>query len=160
VALRPGVRELMGDCGRDGIPMAIVTTTSRGNAEALLRVSLGDDWSWRFATIIDAENAPRKKPDPQAYHVALQRLGLSPHEAVAIEDSPAGLESARAAGIPVVLARSRFFADAPAAGAIASGPGLDTTVGWAPAPLAQRGRIDLAQIRTWHGSAIDTLRRH
>ncbi|HET7202404.1 MAG TPA: HAD-IA family hydrolase [Steroidobacteraceae bacterium] len=160
VPLRPGVRELMDDCARAGVFMAIVTTTSRGNAEALLRVNLGGDWQRRFAALVGAEDAPRKKPDPQAYRVALELLGLEAHEAVAIEDSPAGLESALAAGVPVVMARSRFFADAPVNGAIAAGPGLERAAGWEPAPSETSGRIGLAQIRAWHrlGSSTSPVR--
>ena len=158
VALRPGVRELMDDCTRAGVALAIVTTTSRGNAEALLRVTLGDAWRPLFASVVCAEDAPRKKPDPEAYRTALERLGLEPHEAIAIEDSPAGLESACAADVPVMLVRSRFFDDAAAHAAVAAGPSLGSTVGWTPEPTAPSGRIDLAQLRAWHRPVAGTLR--
>ena len=47
--------------------MGIVTTTSRSNVEALLETHLGEDWESAFAAVVCAEEAPRKKPDPQAY---------------------------------------------------------------------------------------------
>jgi HAD superfamily hydrolase (TIGR01509 family) len=153
VTLRPGVQALLDDCAEAGLLMAVVTTTSRGNVGALLRANLGDDWSARFDTVVAAEDAPRKKPDPQAYALALQRLELEPHETVAIEDSPPGLGSAAALGIPVVITRSRFFDGAAFDGALAVGPSLGTVDGWVPAlHAASRGRIGLEQLRAWHAT--------
>ncbi|MGI9245344.1 MAG: HAD-IA family hydrolase [Steroidobacteraceae bacterium] len=151
--LRPGVRELFDDCAVAGLRMAVVTTTSRGNVEALLRANLGDSWSVRFETVVAAEDAPRKKPDPQAYALALERLRLEPHEALAIEDSPPGLQSAAALGIPVLIARSRFFERAALPGALAVGPNLGTEAGWDPAPSTPpNGRVGLPQLKAWHAS--------
>jgi HAD superfamily hydrolase (TIGR01509 family) len=159
IRLRPGVRELMDECGEAGVTMAIVTTTSRGNVAALLESNLGADWQRRFATVVAAEDAPRKKPDPQAYHVALERLDLIGGDVVAIEDSPAGLEAALGARIrSVVVARSRFFNDAPVPGALAVGLGLGQASGWVPAASAQASqdssRIGLSQLRDWHRAAV------
>jgi len=86
---------------RAHLPMGIVTTTSRGNVEALLGCHLGSHWKDHFATVVCANEAPRKKPDPQVYQLALDALRLRPHEAVAIEDAPAGVEAAQRAGVPV-----------------------------------------------------------
>lgn len=153
VTLRPGVRELMDDCAADGTRMAIVTTTSHGNLAALLDAQLGPDWAQRFAAIVCAEDAPLKKPDPQAYRLVLERLELPGSATVAIEDSPAGLASASAAGIPVVITRSEFFADAPVPGALAVGPGLGTVAGWNRKVTDDAGRINLQVIRSWHDAA-------
>ena len=92
--------------------MAIATTTSRSNVEALFSSLFGADWRKRFAAVVCAEDAPDKKPDPQAYHLVLQRLGVAPDEAFALEDSPNGLRAALAAGIPCGITRSAYFADA------------------------------------------------
>lgn len=149
--LRPGVRELFDDCATAGVRMAIVTTTSHNNVATLLHAHLGSDWHRCFATLVCAEDAPRKKPDPQAYDLALQRLDLPASATVAIEDSPAGLAAASVIGVPVIICRSRYFATDPMPGALAVGPGLDTVDGWSP--RAKPGeRIDLAQIRRWHAS--------
>jgi HAD superfamily hydrolase (TIGR01509 family) len=152
VALRPGVAELMEDARAAGLAMAIVTTTSRCNVQALLDATLGSDGWRRFATVVAAEDAPRKKPDPQAYTLALARLGLAPSETLALEDSPAGLAAARAAGVPVVLTRSRYFADCPGEASVAAGPGLDSCQGWTP-PATAAGRIGLAQLLSWTSAA-------
>ena len=152
VALRPGVVELLDEASAAGLPMAIVTTTSRCNVDALVDATLGLDGHRRFATVVAAEDAPRKKPDPQAYALAVARLGLAPTQTLALEDSPAGVSAARAAGVPVVLTRSRYFADGPGEGTVAAGPGLGSGQGWTPAP-AGAGRIGLAQLMSWTSAA-------
>ena len=154
--LRPGVLELMGDCAREDLRMGIVTTTSRINVGALLAPHLGAAWESAFAVIVTAQEAPRKKPDPQAYNQALERLGLPAAAALAIEDSPAGVAAAQAAGVPVLVTRSVYFASRPVPGALAVGPSLASRAGWQPpatAGDAAPDRIDLAQIRQWHARA-------
>jgi HAD superfamily hydrolase (TIGR01509 family) len=152
--LRAGVRELFDDCTSAGVRMAIVTTTSRGNVAALLGAHLGPRWQDVFAVVVCAEDAPQKKPDPQAYRIALEQLGLPASATVAIEDSAMGLAAATAVGIPVLVTRSIYFADDPVAEALAMGPDLGTVAGWTPAADADPAadRVGLAQIRRWHAS--------
>jgi HAD superfamily hydrolase (TIGR01509 family) len=149
--LRAGVRELFGDCAASGVRMAIVTTTSHGNVDALLAAHFGPQWRERFAAIVCAEDAPVKKPDPQAYRLVLQRLQLPAAATVAIEDSPAGLQAASVLQIPVVIARSRYFGDDPVPGALAVGPELGCGEGWVPQPAAA-GRVGLSQLNLWQAS--------
>ena len=148
--LRDGVDELMQDCARAGVRLGIVTTTSRSNVEALLSAHRGPDWQSAFAAIICAEDAPIKKPNPQAYLMALAALRLQPHQTVAMEDAPAGVAAAQAAAVPVVVTRSRYFDSDPGQGVLAAGPSLGRTEGWSPAAEPRATRIDLAQIIQWH----------
>jgi HAD superfamily hydrolase (TIGR01509 family) len=148
--LREGVRELLDDCERAYVPMGIVTTTSRSNVKVLLKTHLGKDWKSKFAAIVCAQEAPKKKPHPQAYLLALEALKLRPHEAVALEDAEAGVAAARAAGVPVIVTRSHYFAAGESAGTLAVGPSLGRTVGWHPAADARTTRIGLDQIIRWH----------
>ncbi len=148
--LRPGVRELLQDCAQAGVRLGLVTTTSRANVEALLGTHLGPQWQANFATVICAEEAPKKKPDPQAYLLALDALKLNPYEAVAMEDAPAGVAAAQAARVPVVVTRSHYFQGAQAAGVLALGPSLTQLDGWLPSAEPNAARIDLAQIIRWH----------
>ncbi len=133
IPLREGVAGLMRQCRDRGVRMGLTTTTSRSNVDALLRLHLGDRWAEWFAVIVCGEDVQRKKPDPEVYLRALRALGIGPLEAVAIEDSPGGVAAARAADIPVIVARSAYFADATIEGAIAIGPGLHRRRGWSPA---------------------------
>lgn len=152
IPLRDGVRELFDDCAQAGVAMAIVTTTSRTNLHALLAAHLGSGWPARFAAVVCGEDVARKKPDPQAYALALGALGLAAQETLAIEDAPAGVAAARSAGVPVVVTRSRYFASAPVDGVLALGPSLGSGRGWQPAAAAPEARIDLPQLSRWHGA--------
>jgi HAD superfamily hydrolase (TIGR01509 family) len=147
IPLREGVRALIDDCRTAGIPMAIATTTSRSNVDALLGAHLGVAWREWFACVLCGEDAPRKKPDPQVYALTLERLGFKANEVLAIEDSPVGVRSCVAAGVPVVVTRSVYFADAEAPGALAVGPGLGSSEGWSPALHSTCSRIDLLTLR-------------
>jgi HAD superfamily hydrolase (TIGR01509 family) len=117
IAARPGVLRVMDEARAAGIAQGIVTTTSRANLDALFPGLFGGGWRERFAAIVCAEDAPRKKPDPQAYGEALARLGVEPAEALAIEDSPNGLQAAAAAGVRCCITRSLFFRDSAFPGA-------------------------------------------
>jgi len=152
--LRAGVAALLADCMAGGVRLAIVTTTSRVNVQALLGRQLGPNWAARFAAVVCAADAPRKKPDPQAYLQGLAALALAPEEAVAVEDSPAGLEAARRAHVPVLLTRSHYFPTTVAAGALAAGPSLGQAHGWQPAARASATRITLAQVAHWHAAQL------
>jgi beta-phosphoglucomutase-like phosphatase (HAD superfamily) len=135
---------------RAGLRMAIVTTTTRSNVDALLATHLGKGWESAFAAVVCAEQAPRKKPDPQAYLLALEALQLAPQEAVAMEDAPAGVAAAKAAGVPVIITRSHYFPATESADALAVGPSLGRIDGWRPSADAGSKRIDLEQISRWY----------
>ncbi len=153
IALRGGVAALIEQARERGLRQAIATTTSRSNLDALLRLHYGAQWHQRFDAVVCGEDVRRKKPDPEAHLQCLRLLSLDaePQRAVAIEDSPMGAAAAHAAGMPVVLARSFYFADAEAGPAVAAGPGLHTRCGWQPA--ARRGESDgpiaLEDIEAW-----------
>ena len=153
VALRPGVRELMEDATRAGLVQAIVTTTSRPNVDSLMRHHFGAKWGQRFEVVVCGDEVRRKKPAPDAYERALERLSLDAADTLAIEDSPAGLGAARAAGVPVIVTPSAYFPRVDAEGAVAVGPGLHDRQGWSPAALAGTGRVTLADLCAWHLAA-------
>lgn len=154
IPLRPGVAALIEAAAARGWRQAIATTTSRANLDALLRVHLGADWAQRFDAVVCGEDVARKKPDPEVYAIALARLRLPADAALAIEDAPPGVAAARAAGIAVIVTRSRYFADAPVPGACAVGPGLHTRAGWTPPAAGGRaGAVDLDDLAAWHAAA-------
>jgi HAD superfamily hydrolase (TIGR01509 family) len=117
IAARPGVLHLMNECAQAGVLMAVATTTSTSNVLSLFRSLFGADWRARFAAVVCAEDAPQKKPDPQAYVLVLKLLRVAARDAFALEDSPNGLAAARAAGIACGITRSAYFADAKFEGA-------------------------------------------
>ena len=152
IVLREGVVELLDEALARGLRQGIATTTSRDNVSALLSRHLGAGWARRFAVVVCGEDDAAKKPDPEVYTRALAGLGLKPLQALAIEDSPGGVAAARAAGVPVIVTRSAYFADDPVAGVLALGPGLHSRLGWHPAPSAatRNGRVTLDDLVDWH----------
>ncbi|MBR0776488.1 HAD family hydrolase [Bradyrhizobium diazoefficiens] len=116
--LRPGVADLLAAARRRGQRLAIATTTSRDNIDALLSHALGRGWAAAFEAIVAGEDVVHKKPAPDVYLEVLSRLKLPASRCVAIEDSVNGLIAARVAGIPVVITRSLFFRDDDFSGAL------------------------------------------
>ncbi len=124
IPLRPGVERLLREARAEGLRLAIATTTSAGNVEALLEANLGAaslDW---FEVIAAADLAPVKKPAPDVFHVVLQRMGLPAHGCIAVEDSRNGLVAARGAGLPVLVTVSHYTRGEDFSGALAVVDGL------------------------------------
>lgn len=108
VPLRPGVRRLLEEARTAGLRLAIATTTTPDNVTALLRASLAKDAEDWFEVIAAGSMVPKKKPAPDIYFYALERMGLTPAECLAFEDSENGLISARAAGITTLVTVSDY----------------------------------------------------
>lgn len=101
--LRPGVKRLLQEARSAGLKLAIASTTTLENAILLLEVSLGDggpDW---FDVIACGDIVANKKPAPDIYLYTLDQLGLAAAECLVIEDTEAGLASAREAGLTTVI---------------------------------------------------------
>jgi HAD superfamily hydrolase (TIGR01509 family) len=105
---RPGILRLFDEITQEGLATAVATTGSREWVEPLLQTLLGRHRFSRIALLITGEDVVRKKPDPEAYTVTLSKLGSSPEEALAIEDSRNGLEAAKGAGLSCVISRSSY----------------------------------------------------
>ncbi len=135
VSLRPGVLGLMEAARGRGLLLAIATTTSPANIDALLRPVLGPDWRLNFASIADAATAPMKKPHPQAYRQVLHETGRPAGACIALEDSHNGLRAALAAGVAPLITPTRYTAHHDFSGALAVRPDLqgvtvDMLQGW------------------------------
>jgi HAD superfamily hydrolase (TIGR01509 family) len=101
VIVRPGARELLAAVGASGLPYALVTSSERVFADAVL-ASTG----FRFPVIVTGDDVAAHKPDPEPYLLAAKLLGADPARCVALEDSPSGVASAAAAGCLVVAVPS------------------------------------------------------
>ena len=153
VRLRPGVARLLSEAHTAGLALAIATTTSRANIDALLAHTLPPgalDW---FSVIGAAEDAPRKKPDPQVYEFVLGQLRLARDECLAIEDSAAGLQAATAAGLRTVVTINDYTRDQDFSGALT----VLSDFGEPDAPARvlagagmRDGLVDLLQLNAWH----------
>ena len=113
IALRPGIADLIRSGREAGLRLAIATTTSRPNIDALIRATLGCEAGDLFHAIAAGDEVPAQKPAPDVYLLALDRLGVGPEDAVALEDSVNGLMSARAAGLRCVVSPATYTAGDP-----------------------------------------------
>jgi HAD superfamily hydrolase (TIGR01509 family) len=94
-----GARETVASLARRGVPQVCVSNSSRSVVDANLK-ALGLEGIVAFSISLDDVTAG--KPDPEPYAYAAKRLAVAPQRIVAIEDSPSGVRSARAAGLFVV----------------------------------------------------------
>jgi HAD superfamily hydrolase (TIGR01509 family) len=103
VPLRDGVARLLEEALDAGCRLAIASTTTAVNVDALLHAAFGARGLEMFAVIACGDLVRAKKPAPDIYRLALQTLGLGAERAVAFEDSPNGLRAATAAGLWTVV---------------------------------------------------------
>lgn len=109
--LRPGIRRVIEQAIDNGIRLAIATTTSLPNVEALLQSAYGNAGIKMFEVLSCGDSVPKKKPAPDIFLLALKQLGLASNDCVAIEDSRNGLLSSTGAGIPTVVTPSVYTDD-------------------------------------------------
>jgi beta-phosphoglucomutase-like phosphatase (HAD superfamily) len=108
VPLRDGVEQLIDEAAAANVQLAIASTTTLANIEALLRATLGRHSMQRFAVVGAGDLVRHKKPAPEIYRFVLRELGHPVRECVAIEDSSCGLAAAKAAGLFTVVTPSHW----------------------------------------------------
>ncbi len=123
--LKPGTLELLDGLAAADCPMAIVTSSSRRNAERNLSLA---GIRARFDTVLTLDDVTRGKPSPDLYLLAAARLGHAPEACVAVEDSNHGVAASHAAGAITIMvpdmtpptdeARARCAAVLPDLGAV------------------------------------------
>ncbi len=91
----PGLIALLAHLEHRGIPRAVATSSRRAYAEGLLRRH--GVWD-HFSFLLGSEDVTIGKPDPEIYLTATARFGIEPAALLVLEDSPPGLEAAKAAG--------------------------------------------------------------
>lgn len=151
VVLRPGVACLVERARKDGLKLAVATTTSRANVDVLFESTLGLGALAEFNVICCGEEVARKQPDPAVYRLAVERLGIDGTECVAFEDSEAGVVAARAAGVTTIIATTSLctadhYLDGadlvlPDLGAMPAGSVGDAAAAGLPKPLAVMLRV-------------------
>jgi HAD superfamily hydrolase (TIGR01509 family) len=94
--LMPGAQSAVAQAHALGLKCAVVTGAGPEGVQATLR---HHGWGQSFDVTVSAADVAQSKPAPDVYLLALARLGLKAPEAVAIEDTATGVQSARAAGL-------------------------------------------------------------
>ncbi|MFV0341260.1 MAG: HAD family hydrolase [Parachlamydiaceae bacterium] len=99
-ALLPGAKETLDQLKNKGMKLALVTSGTKSLVNQCLEPLKLTNY---FDLVVTSEEVKKSKPHPDLYITALKKLSLKPGEAFAIEDSPAGAESATQAGVDVIM---------------------------------------------------------
>ena len=95
----PGAVELIRSLFAAGATMAVGSSGPRANIDLVLAAMEVID---AISVVVSADDVTRGKPDPQVFQLAVERLGLPPGRCIVIEDAPAGVQAAKAAGARAV----------------------------------------------------------
>jgi HAD superfamily hydrolase (TIGR01509 family) len=158
--LRPGVARLMDEASRDGVQLAIASTTSAANVDALIGRHMGDAGRSRLFAIACGDYVETKKPAPDIYKLVLSMLGRRAAECVAFEDSRNGLSAAKRAGLFTVVTPSPWTIGERFDEADLVLPHLGDAAHPLPAPSADAigaPWLGIAQLRALHARAIDSI---
>jgi beta-phosphoglucomutase len=99
-SVHPHVREAV-RWAAERVPLAICSGAARAEIEPVVEAA---GLAPSFRTIVSSDDVVHGKPDPEGYRKALAVLGVDPADALVVEDTEAGIASARAAGVARVLA--------------------------------------------------------
>jgi HAD superfamily hydrolase (TIGR01509 family) len=156
LTLRPGVLRLLTEARKEGLKLAIATTTTPANVDTLLRTPLGPDWRDWFVTVCDAGTTKTKKPAPDVYFAALVGLSVPADDCLAFEDSQNGLQAATAAGIRTLVTPTAYTAQHRFDGALLVLPHLGDPKIRLPQliPGATERWVDVATLRRWHHGTL------
>lgn len=111
VPLRPGVTRLFQEARAANLRLAIATTTTPANVTALLTHTLGADAIDWFEVIAAGDVVPAKKPAPDIYTYAMEKMNLKPEQCLAFEDSHNGLLSSRGADLKTIITVNDYTND-------------------------------------------------
>jgi len=103
--LRPGVRRFMLEIMAAGLKTGICTTSNEQAAHAIAYKILKDI---QFDFVLAGDIVKKKKPDPEIYHLAMEKTGLKPDECLVVEDSRNGVLAAKAAGMFVLATTNPY----------------------------------------------------
>ncbi|WPC75829.1 HAD family hydrolase [Vibrio porteresiae] len=105
LSLNSGAREYLAQLNQQGFPCAVVSSAANWMVDKILKQL---DLASQFKVVIGREDVTKHKPDPQAYLLALERLGVKAQQAVIFEDSEAGLKAGLAADCDVIAIAHEF----------------------------------------------------
>ena len=109
VSLLPGVAELLAGFAARGWPQAVGSSAPLGNLDLLLDATGTRHY---FRAVVSGDDVARGKPEPEVFLTAAERLGVPPGACLVLEDAPAGVQAAKAAGMACWAVESHHTADA------------------------------------------------
>jgi HAD superfamily hydrolase (TIGR01509 family) len=99
---RPGIARILSEARAAGWRLAVCSTSAEPSVRAILRSAVGVEVAAEVL-VLAGDVVTRKKPAPDIYELALERLGMDAGECLVIEDSRNGLLAAVAAGLATVV---------------------------------------------------------
>ena len=108
---RPGVARLVDEAIAADVTLAVCSTSHERAVNLVVEKLLGSKRKARFSAILAGDVVSKKKPDPEIYNLASERLRLKLSECVVIEDNRNGLLAAKAAGMYCVIATNGYTKD-------------------------------------------------
>jgi beta-phosphoglucomutase-like phosphatase (HAD superfamily) len=102
--LKTGCLELLAHAAERAVPRAVASSSARRLIEAVLRRF---DLARHFDAVVAGEAVTRAKPAPDIFLAAAERLGVPPWDCVVLEDSLAGVQAGRSAGMHVIAVPER-----------------------------------------------------
>ena len=105
----PGVFSFLQECRRRQLRVALASSADAIKVRANLQaIELSPE---SFDVVVDGSSVARKKPHPDLFLAAAQRLGLAPKHCLVVEDAVSGVEAARAAGCRCLALTTSFPAE-------------------------------------------------
>ncbi|KOV67030.1 haloacid dehalogenase [Streptomyces sp. AS58] len=104
---RPGVRRVAAEAQEAGWTLAVASTSAEASVRSVLELAMGSELACHFG-VFAGDIVQRKKPAPDIYALAVDRLGLDPKNVVAIEDSRNGMLAALSAGLTCAVTTSSY----------------------------------------------------
>lgn len=110
VPLRPGVLRVIDDAIAADLKLAVCSTSSEKAVRNLVKTLMGRKRASKFQ-IFAGDMVAKKKPAPDVYLMAVNKMGLDKSKCVVVEDSHIGLGAAKAAGIACIVTKSSYTAN-------------------------------------------------
>ncbi len=139
IPLRSEIGHLICEARTEGVRLAIASSSKRENIVGLLQANLGPTADTWFDVIASGEDVAAKKPSPEIYLWALDKLGLPARDCLAVEDSVHGLAASLEAGIPTVVTASDYT--------------INEDFEGARMVCHEADSLSLDQLRLWHATA-------
>ena len=108
---REGVKRLVEEAHAHGIKLAIGSTSNERGVNLLAKTILGEEAYGYFDVILAGDVVKMKKPDPEIYLLAAEKLSVKPEDCCVVEDTGNGVQAAKAAGMKCLVTKSEYSKD-------------------------------------------------
>ena len=107
---RPGIARIVEEAAGAGWALAVASTSAEASVRAVLEHAVGAERAADFS-VFAGDVVPKKKPAPDIYLLALEKLAISAASTVVVEDSRNGLRAAHGAGLTCVVTVNGYTAE-------------------------------------------------